>query len=116
MAQDRPSARNALDTVRAFLENLMPTLEDEARFHTRVSIHLLEIVSRELELGGGLDREEQRALEALLGHPGELSALNRELADGIRSGALDAGSEEIFAHVLRCVEDKLRIVSPRRLP
>ncbi len=116
MAQDRPSASNALETVRAFLETLLPTLEGEARFHTRVSIHLLGIVSRELQEGPALDRREQGALEALLGHGGELDTLNRELAERIRSGDLDLGDDEVFAHVLRSVEDKLRIVNPGRLP
>lgn len=116
MAQDRPSAPNALDTVRLFLESLMPSLEGEARFHTRVSIHLLEIVVRELEQGSALDGEERRALEALLGRRGELDALNRELARGIRDGSVDASDDEVFAHVLRSVEAKLRIVNPRRLP
>lgn len=116
MAQDRPSASNVLDTVRAFLEGLMPTLEGEPRFHARVSIHLLEIVSREIQHGSLLDLEEQRALEALLGRHGELPALNRELAQGIRDGSLAASHDEVFAHVLRCIEAKLRIVNPRRLP
>ncbi len=114
MPQDRPDAANALDTVRAFLESLMPGLEGEARFHTRVSIHLLEIVSRELELAPASERRELQALESLLGHGGELRELNRELAAAIRSG--DATSDEVFAHVLQQVVEKLRIVNPRRLP
>ena len=113
MAQDRPDAQNALDTVRAFLETLLPTLEGEARFHTRVSIHLLEIVSRELELGREFDRREREALVALLGREGGLDELNRELATRIRSGDLEG--EEVFSHVLERIEEKLRIVNPRRL-
>ncbi len=113
MGQDRPDASNLLATVCAFLESLEPSLEGEARFHTRVSVHLLEIVRRELEQGAEADRVEREGLETLLGHPGELEALQRELAAAIREGRLD--DDAVFAHVRAAIEAKLRIVNPRRL-
>lgn len=115
MAQDRPSARNLLATVREFLQELLPTLEGEARFKTRVSIHLLGIVERELADAAASDAAELSRLQGLLGRTGELPELNAELARQIRSGQLDARSEEVMTHVLRTVEDKVRIVNPGHL-
>lgn len=114
MAQDRPNAINLLETVSAFLETLLPSLEGDERFKTRVSIHLLGIVGRELSLAEGFARRERDGVGALLRHSGELEALNRELAEKIRSGALD-GDAAVFAHVLQSIEDKVRIVNPNRL-
>ncbi|NNL85912.1 MAG: hypothetical protein HKP27_09680 [Myxococcales bacterium] len=115
MAQDRPSAENLLETVTAFLRDLMPKVKGAERFHTRVSIHLLEIVIRELRSGERYDAEEKARLEALLGREGSLSELNERLARAIREGEFDERREEAFAHVLRTVEDKLRIVNPAHL-
>ncbi len=115
MAQDRPDAANLLATVCAFLESLEPRLDGEARFHARVSVHLLEIVRRELEQGADADRAEREGLETLLGHSGELEALQRELAAAIRDGRVDAEDDSVVAHVRSAIEAKLRIVNPRRL-
>ena len=115
MAQDRPSADNLIDTVRAFLETLLPDLEGDARFRTRVSIHLLGIVARELRDAPGYDREEAERLGALLGGAGDLAALNERLSAAIRRGDFDARWDEVMDHVRKTVEDKVRIVRPERL-
>ncbi len=49
---------------------------------------------------------------ALLGEDGDLARLNVRLAEALRSGAVDYRRAEVFDHVLRTVEDKLRIVNP----
>ena len=115
MAQDRPSAENLLETVTTFLRDLMPKVNGADRFHARVSIHLLEIVIRELRSGERYDAEEKDRLEALLGRKGSLPELNEQLARAIRDGEFDERREEAFVHVLRSVEDKLRIVNPAHL-
>lgn len=115
MAQDRPDAKNLLLSVSAFLETLLPTLEGDARFKTRVSMHLLGIVAREIELGAVGDARERAALERILERDGDLEEQNRALAQAIRSGAFDASWERVFAHILATVEDKVRIVRPDRL-
>lgn len=115
MAQDRPDVENLLETVTTYLHDLMPRVQGADRFHTRVSIHLLEIVIRELRQGEQFDEAEKQRLEALLQRPGSLAELNEQLARAIRDGALDERNGEVFAHVLQTVEDKLRIVNPRHL-
>jgi len=116
MAQDRPAAEEILDTVREFLEALLPTLDGDARFKTRVSIHLLGILAREWRAAPAYAAGELAELRALLGQAdGELMELNVELARRIRAGAFDTQSEAVFHHVLRTVADKVRIVNPKHL-
>lgn len=116
MAQDRPDAAELLDTVRQFLEELLPSLAGDARFKTRVSIHLLGILAREERDEADFAAAERTRLRQLLGRAdGELAQLNEELARRIRTGALDTEDPALFAHVLRTVEDKVRIVNPTRL-
>ena len=113
MAQDRPDAENLLESVRDFLQELLPNLAAESRFRARVSIHLLEIVVRELHFGTALDTSEHERLRKLLGQDGDLDELNRILASSIRSGGLDGRRREVVEHVRQTVADKLRIVNPR---
>jgi hypothetical protein len=116
MAQDRPDAAELLDTVREFLEELLRSLTGDARFKTRVSAHLLGILAREWRDEPDLATAERTRLRDLLGRAdGELAELNQELAHRIRAGSLDAGDPALFAHVLRSVEDKVRIVNPKYL-
>ena len=110
----------------AFLETLLPELDGEARFKTRVSIHLLGIVHREVTAGPTPATRERVAMRHLLdrlelhappdtGDADDLPALRSELARRIRSGDLDPHQGDVFATVLAGVEAKLRIVNPRRL-
>src|SRR3989442_13203209 len=47
--QDRPSVRELLDAVRAFLEeDVVPALEGPQQFHARVAANVLAIIGREL--------------------------------------------------------------------
>lgn len=116
MAQDRPDAAELLDTVREFLEELLPSLAGDSRFKTRVSIHLLEMLVREWRDGAEFAAAERTRLRNLLGEAdGELAELNRELAHRIRTGSFGAADPALFEHVLRTVEDKVRIVNPKHL-
>lgn len=115
MAQDRPTAEDLLETVRDFLQELLPSLEGDLLFRARVSNHLLGIVARELREGPALDATEHERLRNLLGRDGDLDELNRVLAASIRSGAFDNRRREAFDHVRQTVVDKLRIVNPRYL-
>ena len=115
MAQDRPTAENLLESVRGFLQELLPSLEEGVRYRARVSIHLLEIIVRELRYGPELDAAEHERLRRLLDRDGELDELNQTLASLIRSGALNDRRNEVFDHVRQTVAEKLRVVNPRYL-
>jgi len=125
--QDRPSMRELLDAVRAFLEeDVVPALEGPRQFHARVAANVLAIVGRELageeasllaewqrmaRLTGGASEPPPR-LEALRAAVREGTAA---LAERIRRGDADAGPfrDAVRAHVRATVEDKLGVANPR---
>ena len=125
--QDRPSVRELLDAVRAFLEeDVVPALEGPRQFQARVAANVLAIVGRELageeasllaewqrmaRLTGGASEPPPR-LEALRAAVREGTAA---LAERIRRGDADAGPfrDAVRAHVRATVEDKLRVANPR---
>jgi Domain of unknown function (DUF6285) len=117
MTQDRPTAGELVVAVREFLErDVMAATDGRVQFHTRVAVNVLNIVARELELGDALSRAETERAVALLGHDGAPDDLERELAGAIRSGELDARTDEVRAHVRATVREKLLIANPGYLP
>jgi len=113
MSQDRPTAAELVRAVRAFLDrDVLPKLEGATRFHARVSVNVLDIVARELDLGPAFDAAEHARLRALLDAEGTLGELDRALCARIRDGSLDARREEVLAHVRETVRDELRIAHP----
>ena len=113
--QDRPTAPNILNTISLFLRDLMERTEGKDKFHLRVSIHLLNIIEREIEISSGQDQDEQVELAKLLGTEGSLKELNTLLAQKIRDGSIDYQDEKVFELVLEILEAKLRIVNPEYL-
>ena len=117
MTQDRPDAAELVAAVREFLErDVMAATDGRVQFHTRVAVNVLNIVERELKLGPELEPGERARAAALLGHDADAAALERELANGIRSGALDDRLGEVRAHVRATVREKLLIANPAYLP
>jgi hypothetical protein len=117
MTQDRPTASELVTAVREFLENdVMAATEGRVQFHTRVAVNVLNIVARELDLGGGLTELERDRAAALLGHDGDARELERELAAAIRTGALDDRLDQVRDHVRTTVREKLLIANPGYLP
>ncbi len=125
--QDRPSVRELLDAVRAFLEeDVVPALEGPRQFHARVAANVLAIIGRELAGEEASLLAEWQRLARLTGGASEppprleaLRAAVREgtaaLAERIRRGDADAGPfrDAVRAHVRATVEDKLRVANPR---
>ena len=125
--QDRPSMRELLDAVRAFLEeDVVPALEGPRQFHARVAANVLAIVGRELAGEEASLLAEWQRLARLTGGASEppprleaLRAAVREgtaaLAERIRRGDADAGPfrDAVRAHVRATVEDKLGVANPR---
>jgi len=113
VAESQPSAAELLAGVIEYLErDLLPTLEGRHRFHLRVATNALAIVKRELERGPDIAAAERGRLVALLGHDGDRSALNRELARRIRDGEI-ALDDRLAEHLLRSIGEALSINNPR---
>src|SRR5262245_25634917 len=127
---DRPTAAELLDAVRAFLESdLLPTLSDaRLRFQTLVAVNVLAIAAREMPAEEAMLREEWHALAPLVGGSGtppaplsdlraEVRTMNDQLGTAIRAGAFD--EDEPFRAVAdilrRLVVRKLEIANPRYL-
>ena len=107
---DIPDAAGLVESVREFLESdVLESTEGRVKFHTRVAINVLAMVERELAAGA----------EQLAAHRAGLAALGvgdeRELAEAIRTGALDDRLDEVRAFVESTVRHKLEVANPRHL-
>jgi hypothetical protein len=126
--QDRPTALELLEAVRAFVEeDVAPALDRRQRFHALVSGNLLAIVQRELQFEEAQLTAEWERLRELLGHadaalPADRPALRtqvrewtEELAERIRRGEADDGAHgsAVREHVSETVREKLRVANPR---
>ncbi len=110
---DQPSMLEIVEVVRAFLEQrAMPELKGHTAFHARVAANALGIVARQLAQGEQAAAVEREGLVALLGHDGELEALNRELCRSIRDGGIGLDTPGFAEHLARTTRDKVLIDQP----
>jgi hypothetical protein len=113
MPDSRPTAADVLAGVIDYLEReLLPTLEGRHRFHCRVAVNVLATAKRELELTPATNAAEAARLQALLGHGGDIDALNRELAQRIREGKI-AVDDKLIEHLKRSIGDALAVNNPK---
>ena len=116
MPNSQPDAATILKAAGDYLEaELLPTLQGYHRFHCRVAVNALAMVRRELEQRPQAERAEATRLEQLLGKPGDLAALNEQLAAAIRSGAIDSADEKLRAHIRQSLVEALSINNPKWL-
>jgi hypothetical protein len=114
--QDRPTAAELVEAVRAFLEaDVMPAVEGRVAFHTRVAVNALGMVERELLLGPATEAQERERAAALLGRDGDARELEAALARAIRDGTVADDDPAVVEHVRATVRDKLRIANPKYL-
>jgi hypothetical protein len=110
----RPSAENLLRTAGEYLADLRSRAEPRDQFPLRVAMHLLQIVERELRIGGEIAASQSAALSEMLDRDGSLDDLNREACRRIRFGDFDDSWEEALALVRELVDNDLRIVAPTK--
>ncbi|WP_426756187.1 DUF6285 domain-containing protein [Myxococcus sp. Y35] len=92
--RERPDGAELLAIAREVLhKELLPVLPADKAYSARMIANAMGIAERQLRSGGGPQEEERRALSALLGRGGELSALTREFAARIRQGMFDDSVE-----------------------
>ena len=114
MPESLPDSPTLLAAVVRYLEQeLMPGLSGYHRFNTRVTVNVLNVVKRELELRAAQATNERARLAAILGHDGETEALSRELCDVIRAGGIDLNDPALRAHVRQSLADALAINNPK---
>ena len=107
---DVPTAAQLVEAVREFLErDVMSVTDGRVQFHTRVAVNVLGMVQREIEMGPA-QRDAHAAGLARFGVDSEA-----ELAEAIRTGALDDRAAEVRAFVTETVRAKLEVANPRYL-
>jgi uncharacterized protein DUF6285 len=127
--QDRPTSIELLEAAADFVDReIVPILEGQRQFQSRVVANVMRIVAREIKDEDPFVRSEVRVLSKLLAHPEPhihslddlcqaAVKLNAELSERIRTGDADSGAwrAEVMTLVRSSVEDKLRIANPRYL-
>jgi Domain of unknown function (DUF6285) len=114
MPRSTPDAPTLLKAAVKYLEEeLMPSLAGYHRFRTRVTVNVLNIVRRELELRDAQAAAERVRLASILGHDGDVEELSVELAKRIRSGQLALDDPALRAHLRQSLADALAINNPK---
>jgi len=113
--QDPPRIPELIEAVREFLErDALPELRGRTRFLARVSVNVLGLVLRELELAPAAEAAERERLAELLGRPvPDLDEGNRELCRRIREREIGLADEALRAHLWQTTLAKLAVDQPR---
>ncbi|MGL3109055.1 DUF6285 domain-containing protein [Bradyrhizobium sp. BR 1432] len=110
---DQPRGADILTAVSRLLrETLMPQLPANAAFQARVAANAIDLVAREIDFGGSVEREALARLQALLNRDGTLEQLEAELSGRIRRGEFDLQSDGLADHLWRTTLDKMKIDQP----
>lgn len=124
---DRPDARNLLETARAaFVAEILPTLSGRSRYTALMVANAMAIALREIEAGEAPLEAERLRLRALLPELAQapsgvplremLAGYNRRLIEAIRGGRFDgAGRGALLDHLRRTTEEKLAVSNPKML-
>lgn len=114
MSENRPTPEELIGVVIEFLfGTVRPALSGHARFESLIAIRLLQIAAAEHTLGAQVRERERERLAELLGHPGELDALEAELAARIRAGEIAGEQRPAVLEALRAAaRDQLQLANP----
>ena len=111
--QDEPTPEELIKAVADFLRNdIASVVSGHNAFKLRVSINVLDLVTRQLKLEDASDAAELARLSGLLGRQGSLDELNRELADRIAKGEVDLQTPGLSEHLWQTTMDKLAVDQP----
>ena len=111
--QDEPTPEELIKAVADFLRNdIASVVSGHNAFKLRVSINVLDLVTRQLKLEDASDAAELARLSGLLGKQGSLDELNRELADRIAKGEVDLQTPGLSEHLWQTTMDKLAVDQP----
>jgi hypothetical protein len=114
MPRSIPDASTLLSAAVKYMEQeLMPTLAGYHRFQTRVTVNVLNIIRRELDLRQTYESTEGVRLRAIVGHDGPVDALNEELYNLIRTDRVDVNDPAVRSHLKQSLSDALAINNPK---
>ena len=101
-----------LAVARWLRETAMPALPASLVFQARVAANAVELAARELAEAPAARARARSRLGALLGHDGELEALEAELAARIGDGSMAPDTPGLLEHLLASAVDKVAIDQP----
>jgi len=111
---DMPRMDELVTSVRDFLrEDVMAETQGRVNFLSRVAGNSLDIVMRELELGGPARAEEHARLVALFDSEGTLHDLRWRLVQGLRDGTISLDDENLQIHLRQTVVNQIAIDQPK---
>ncbi|HEX7758407.1 MAG TPA: DUF6285 domain-containing protein [Caulobacteraceae bacterium] len=111
--QDQPTPSEVIGAVAAFLKTVVTAETSGATsFQARVAANALEMMRRQLDLAPAADAAEQERLTGLLGHDGDLLALNAELSRRIAAGEMDLTTPGLSDHLWTTTLAKLAVDQP----
>ncbi len=105
----RPSAAELVEAVGDYLDKVMTSAEDAARFEARVARNVLAVVGRELDLGPAAQAAHDQRLRTL-GFPDDPA-----LARAIRGGRYDQDLAGLGAVLAGGTRDQLAVANPSYL-
>ena len=113
---DMPRIDELVGSVRDFLhDDVMAATEGRTNFLARVAGNSLDIVLRDLAVGGAHRQQERNRLARLLGADGSqaLGPLRQELVRRLRAGECDLDDPELQAHLRQTVVNQVAIDQPK---
>ena len=117
MSRPIPDAKALVRAISAFLQQDMGSERSSyRRFQSKVAIHLLRILEREVEERPKIEAAQLERLQEIFNvFDSDLDELDRKLAKALRTGEIDWGRDDIQTHVRKCVEENLTVSNPRWL-
>jgi uncharacterized protein DUF6285 len=125
---DRPDARNLLETARsALIAEILPALTGASRYTALMVANAIAIAQREIAAGDAPLQAERERLRALLPECAEvpvagralhevLAEYNRRMIEAIRTGSFDGEKRgALLDHLRRTTEAKLAVSNPKLL-
>ena len=117
MSRPIPDAKGVVRAITAFLQqDAASERSSYRRFQSKVAIHLLRILEREVAERPKIEAAQLERLQDIFNtSDSDLEELHCRLAKAIRSGKIDWDRDHIQAHVRKCVEENLFVSNPRWL-
>lgn len=109
---EHPRAEELVEAVARWIDSVRPNLAPRDAFLARVAANVLGVVRRELIQGPAAEAAAIERLSALLGHDGDLAALNHELCERLQSGEMDVSTPGLLAALKANITDQIAIDQP----
>lgn len=107
-----PRAEELTEAVSRWIDEVRPGLDPRNAFLARVAVNILGVVARQQQLGPAAEAAAALRFTALLGHGGDVAALNRELCEKLKAGEMDAATPGLLTALKANVLEQLAIDQP----